>query len=457
MTETTQNSSSLAQKFTQLQNATKTTQNTIPKIQKVPHYLRGREHFAKHYSPKLVAIGPIHRNDSNLELGQKYKLIWAAMYLERTNQDAKNLFQKILSNIGRLKELFADDVIEKLTDEELSWMLFVDGCSLLQILDKGKPHASQEINVKIDQLVLVLHDILLLENQLPFDVLKLLSTHGDDDTLLIRSMNNFLECNHHLSPRRPEIGQGTTKDEDRELAEDGGYVSVYIKNEDTLRGEHIKCPFHLLDQLRRHVLDDTDQSKTNNQNTNEDCMTTYRNITELRAVGIKLKSTESRSRRYISFSYRWMCLCAELMLPEILVDDTTATTYLNLIAYETCPDFENKFEICSFVAFMDSLIDHPEDVKELRKAKVLRNALGSDEEVAQLFNTISADLMPNPEIYSKVRCQIEKHYRNRWRTWIALGYQSHFSNPWAIIAFLGAIVALILTFIQTWLAINPVD
>ena len=281
------------------------------------------------------------------------------------------------------------------------------------------------------------------------------------------------------------------------------YRSVCVKNEDTLKGEHRieitqESPIHLLDQLRRYVLDDphekkdtgrdkrkkntnedldmityrnkkrenstnedldmtTYRNKKKEQNTNEDLdMTTYRNIQELRAAGIKLKREKSRRLRDVSFSYRWMCLCAELMLPEITVDDTTAPTFLNLIAYEMCPDFGNNFEICSFVAFMDSLIDHPEDVKELRAAKVLHNALGSDEEVAKLFNTISTDLVPDTESYSHVRCQIEKHYRSKYRTWIALGYHTYFSNPWAIIAFHAALVALVLTFIQTWLAIHPV-
>ncbi|KAG5039980.1 hypothetical protein JHK85_012456 [Glycine max] len=45
---------------------------------------------------------------------------------------------------------------------------------------------------------------------------------------------------------------------------------------------------------------------------------------------------------------------------------------------------------------MDSLIEHFGDVKELRSGKVLYSALGSDKEVAQLFNTIGTDL-PNPD------------------------------------------------------------
>jgi hypothetical protein len=184
---------------------------------------------------------------------------------------------------------------------------------------------------------------------------------------------------------------------------------------------------------------------------------TYRNIKELNASGIRLKSSKTRMPRDISFSHGWFpgCFPAKLTLPEIVVDDTTAVTVLNLIAYEMCPDFQNDYGICSFVAFLDSLIDHPDDVKALRSERILLNSLGSDEEVAKLFNTISTDLVPDMGKYSHVRVQIESHYTNKWKTWIAQGCHTYFSNPWAIIAFHAAVLALVLTFIQTWFAIRP--
>ncbi|CAJ1947618.1 unnamed protein product [Sphenostylis stenocarpa] len=122
-------------------------------------------------------------------MGEKYKLMWAARYLESTNQDAKALFQKIISNITQLVELFAEDAIRHFPDHyELSWMLLVDGCSLLQILDKGGDLVySQEMNVKVDQLVLLWQDVLLLENQLPYFLLRLL-THDENGDLLKRIM-----------------------------------------------------------------------------------------------------------------------------------------------------------------------------------------------------------------------------------------------------------------------------
>ncbi|GAU48585.1 hypothetical protein TSUD_405750 [Trifolium subterraneum] len=184
-------------------------------------------------------------------------------------------------------------------------------------------------------------------------------------------------------------------------------------------------------------------------------MITYRNIQDLRAVGIKFKSSETRRLTDIDFSEGWFA--AKLTLPEIVVDDNTAASFLNLIAYEMCPDFENDYRICSFAVFMDSLIDHPEDVRELRSKEILLNCLGSDEEVADLFNIMSTNVLPNQKIYHEVRAKIQKHYRNKCKTWIALGIHTYFKNPWAFIAFLAASIALGLTFVQTWFAINPIE
>ncbi|XP_020208680.1 UPF0481 protein At3g47200 [Cajanus cajan] len=441
----------LSLKFSQLEKAKQIAENSVPKIQRVAHYLRDRKHFAKHYSPRLVSIGPIHHGEENLQLGEKYKLMWAKRYLERTKQDAKALYQKIASNIKQLKERFAEDVIKVVPDDEkLSWMLLVDGCALLQILEKAKLH-HPEMEVKVDQLVLLSQDVLLLENQLPYEVLKLLSGPNNEATLL-NSMKEFFKF-HHLLPgaKNKDSAKGKTKDEDSKSSE--GHTLPEHTVEIPLEEE----PIHLLDQLRRSIILDVvpHKEEPRGKKKQDPDTVTYRNIQELRTAGIKLKANNSKSLRDISFSYRCLCLCAVLKLPQITVDDTTAPTFLNLIAYEVCPDFKNNYEICSFVAFMDSLIDHPDDVKELRKAGVLHNALGSDEEVAKLFNTISTDLVPDSKSYSHVRAKIEKHYSKKWRTWLALGYYTYFSNPWAIIAFHAAVFALVLTFLQTWLTVHP--
>jgi len=97
-----------------------------------------------HYSPKLVSIGPIHHDNTNLKTGEKYKLMWAAKYLENTGRNPRHLHKMINDNINELKGHFSDDVLTSTgkslecfgsLEEKLSWMLFVDGCSLLHIME----------------------------------------------------------------------------------------------------------------------------------------------------------------------------------------------------------------------------------------------------------------------------------------------------------------------------------
>jgi len=180
---------------------------------------------------------------------------------------------------------------------------------------------------------------------------------------------------------------------------------------------------------------------------------TYRNIQDLKAVGIIVKSSKTRRLRDLDFSAGWFA--AKLTLPEIVVDDMSATTFLNEIAYEMCPDFKNDYGICSYAAFIDSLIDHPEDVQELRSKGILLNCFGSDEEVANIFNIITTDVMTRIDTYHELRRKINEHYGNKYKTWIAQGFHTYFSSPWTITAFLTAFIALVLTFIQTWFTIHP--
>ncbi|GMN55493.1 hypothetical protein TIFTF001_024619 [Ficus carica] len=122
----------------------------------------------------------------------------------------------------------------------------------------------------------------------------------------------------------------------------------------------------------------------------------FRSVQDLKAAGINLKPSKTCSVRDIKFSS--LGFAAQLELPPLVVDDSMAPKFLNLIAYKMCPDnIETKYEITSYISFLDSLIDYPNDVKELRSANIPYNRLGCDDEVAQLFNEIAKDLVPNVE------------------------------------------------------------
>jgi len=244
----------LDQKVVELQryiDTNPTPKNSRPKIQRVQEYLRNREKFEKHYLPKLVSIGPIHYGKTDLKVGEKYKLIWAAKYIKNTGSIQKDLHKKIADNINTLKSHFDDDVLT-LTgkslegfgslDEKLSWILFVDGCSLLYILENTNLDCPEPMNIKVDQLVIVMMDVLLLENQLPYEVLKLL-WKDEDGSGLIKSMRSF--CKHFWAKRGESLSE-----KEKDVVPNGGQHSVSIPNE-----SQSETATHLLDVHYTIILD----------------------------------------------------------------------------------------------------------------------------------------------------------------------------------------------------------
>jgi len=253
-------SQTIKEKFVELQKSKQTPENSRPKIQRVAEYLRNRKNFEKHYSPKLVSIGPIHHGKTDLKLGEKYKLMWAAKYIENTGHLPEDLHKKIADNIDELKGHFDDDVLTLTRkslevfgslEEKLSWMLFVDGCSLLYILEKAKLHEPGQMNIKVDQLVLVMMDVLLLENQLPYVVLKLL-WKDNKESELIKSMTDFLDCHHWATP---DESQSDKVPKGKREGEGEHSVSIPLQNE-----SQSETPTHLLD-LQRKIILTTSNSK----------------------------------------------------------------------------------------------------------------------------------------------------------------------------------------------------
>ncbi|KAJ4830186.1 hypothetical protein Tsubulata_046690 [Turnera subulata] len=88
-------------------------------------------------------------------------------------------------------------------------------------------------------------------------------------------------------------------------------------------------------------------------------------VTELKASGAEFKRSKTNSLvKAISFRPRWLFGTVRLSL--LRISDDSVPTFLNLIAYEMCPDFMNEYEAISYICFLDSLTNELEDV--LRKA-----------------------------------------------------------------------------------------
>ena len=110
-----------------------------------------------------------------------------------------------------------------------------------------------------------------------------------------------------------------------------------------------------------------------------------------------------------------MLLYGEATLPQLILDFSTKTIMLSMVAFETCPDGPGDYSVSSYICFMNSLINNAEDVTILQSQETLANCLGSDENIADLFNGIAKYLAPDHRDYAKFKNAIKAHYKNKFK------------------------------------------
>ncbi|VVA23945.1 PREDICTED: UPF0481 [Prunus dulcis] len=436
-------------RFKKLRDAPKSPiPSSQPKIQKVPIMLRDHKNFDKYYVPRAVAIGPFHHDNPRCKLAQKYKRMLTSKFAEFVGQKDEDLYKKIEEKIKELRECYVKEATEHINDDNLAWMLFLDGCSTLQFI-YSLMNEHEEFEIKRDQVAFAQQDLFLLENQIPYQVLELLMSSSDKHEVLKDSIERFVQM-HIIVPVEKQ-SKGQEQEHKVDITENTETKQQEGLTTDTDQKQQPKEPTHLLDLLRKRILGPPKKDVPKKE-VGESPKQTFRNVQELSAAGIHFQPSKTNFLGDISFKSH--CFAGFLSLPPISVDDSTRPKFMNLIAYEMCPDFQNDYGVTSYIGFLDALIDHADDVKKLRSASVLFNFLGSDEEVTKLFNEIGTDSVPNTAIYLSVKAELEKHYKTKWKTWMSQFCHDHFSSPWTILAFLGVLSALGLSGIQTWYTVH---
>ncbi|KAK3217997.1 hypothetical protein Dsin_011967 [Dipteronia sinensis] len=418
-----------------------------PKIQKVPSMLRDKNNFSRYFGPKVVSVGPYYHRDCTLMKAKQIKVNLAGEFLERNSVKKEDLYDDIRKQIKPLKDCYDDELTKNYKDHELAWMFLVDGCAILQFMyisvkrRQRRESRLRNLGIKFDYAVFLRVDLFLLENQLPYQLLQLIIRHASKQVLL-ESIYKFV----FYYIRSPE---------------------EWWENEEKIFRDRQDEHVHLLDLLRKMLIQPLDQIHKKHDfienimgwtadlfdklrcNGNEYWVPVrpFHNIRKLREAGINLKPSETSCVTDITF------IGGTLKLPPILLDESTASTFLNILGYERCPDFHNhNFEFSSYMYFMDKLIDRTQDVEELREKNILQHELGRDEDVAELFNEIGSHSFLNDEIYYDVKLHIDNYFDNKGFMWlrkVTHDIHQYFKNRWSVLALIAAVIALTSGIIQS--------
>lgn len=224
----------------------------------------------------------------------------------------------------------------------------------------------------------------------------------------------------------------------------------YYTNTDNMSSLGNKKCLHILDIYRKSLIYEVPDRKKREQKRpqiqdliDDTDNSIIRCMTELNEAGIRFKKSETQSLRDISFNN------GILRLPSIVIDDSTESTFLNLIAFERFHVGAGN-EITSYVFLMDNLIDSERDVALLNSNGIIQNAMGSDKAVAQLFNSLSKDTTLDPESsLENLHRRVNEYCKQPFHQWRANLCHTYFRSPWALILLIAGIILFALAITST--------
>uniref|UniRef100_A0A0D9XSS4 Uncharacterized protein n=1 Tax=Leersia perrieri TaxID=77586 RepID=A0A0D9XSS4_9ORYZ len=389
----------------------------------------------KAYQPQVVSLGPFHHGDPGLSPMEAHKRRALRHLLRRAARPLADFVAAVDAVAAQLETAYDLDVDGRWGGEEgrerFVEMMIVDGCFLLEVMRTaaGKHVEDYAVNDPVFSRHGVLYmvpyirrDMLMLENQLPLLVLeRLLAVETEKSNVHSRVSNEDMINRmvlRFLSPSSRVPPAGTA------------------------------LSLHPLDVLRRSMLHGQYQPPhrsgiTDSSSYSDGGGDIIRSAVELYEAGIWFRRSRTDSLHDIRFRR------GVLSLPTVAVDDSTEYMLLNMMAFERLhPGAGN--DVTAYVFFMDNIIDSAKDVALLSSKGIIQNAVGSDKAVAKLFNSISKDVVLEPEsALDDVQRQVNAYCRQPWNMWRANLIHTYFRSPWAFLSLAAAMFLLVMTVMQT--------
>ncbi|KAK9921197.1 hypothetical protein M0R45_029718 [Rubus argutus] len=486
-------------------------------IHRVPHSLSGihpTNPTAIH--PELVSIGPYHRGTDELLEFESYKWWFLKRLLSRTKRrDVKlrDLVEAAKKLEDRTRKCYDDEDIP-MSSSDFVEMMVLDGCFIIELFrhvcrNEDVKGTYDPILSKPWLIPILTRDLLKLENQLPFFVLATLfdltvsadaDAVGDSLPLLalkffslsfprpndevLKRLSRSSGCCHLLS-----LFHSSFFDEDmyygdwyrNRKKEESQYRLVPgippllafpqlppLPEQSLVRYWSVSVPiyclrwsvsttFYCLGWILRllfnvlaycfwwsvSILQSIFSPMPWPANSEQyHPVLSIQSTTQLRPSGIKFKPIKADSFLQIKFRNR------VLQIPPITINDLTITVFINCIAYEQRSSLKC---FTTYIAFLSCLINSPRDVAFLCADRIITSYSHNDHYISGLFNKLGEKIHLNKDdnYLSQQFRDVEAYYCSHWGTFM----RTYFSTPWSFISIFSASVLLLLTALQTVLAI----
>lgn len=379
----------------------------------------------KAYQPRILSIGPYHHGEEEFSMIEEHKGQFLHSLLTRIEESGigyVELVKAIAPMENQIRESYSETLV--VSSQDLIQMMILDGSFIVELFCR----AVRLVNLHTDDPILSIpwmlpfltRDLLALENQIPFSVLKCIFE------LAIRS-SKISSCS------LAEVAMKFfNRMDDREIDVLGRYYSKEGK--------------HLLDLFRLSYIPEARQKLSRPRK----FLCLNQPAKKLDMAGVKFKPRNSSSFLDIKFRN----ISGTLEIPILKLDDFLSSLLLNFVAFEQCYHHCTK-HITTYATFMGRLMNTPADAGFLSDRKILENYLGGDEEVARFFSIIGKDVafdIENSYMSEVFEC-VNRYYQNGWHVRWAGFKHTYFNTPWSFMSAMAALILLILTMVQSFFAV----
>ncbi|KAB5520961.1 hypothetical protein DKX38_025280 [Salix brachista] len=392
-------------------------------IFRVPPILR--RHRKSAYIPNAFSIGPWHRNHPLMRSTEKIKLQYLKHLLSREPKigvTLKELFESTREIEKEARSCYAEPI--HVGVEDFVKLLVIDGCFLIELFRKYCYTRLREDDDPIFNMSCMMqylyHDLILVENQIPW--------------LVLEHLFNKTAAEQSTQAKKGEPKNATTLAH-LALRFFANFFPSNPPNTDTPYDE----TKHLLDLLRNWLVKSSGKDETG-------IWKPIPSATDLVDAGIELKVSDSKQRRSI-LDIKFNINDGSLEIPSLLIHEATEVIIRNLISYEQCsPECTDR--ITSYAVLLDNLINTTKDMDIVTSSGIINNWL-NPEEAMQFFNKLYHDTYLEKYYYHKLCKDVNEYHGRRWPKWRALLMRNYFGTPWAIVSMFAAATLLILTIVQT--------
>ncbi|KAJ3709306.1 hypothetical protein LUZ61_013011 [Rhynchospora tenuis] len=450
----------------------------LSRLSKVPHRMVSANPRA--YMPSVVSIGPYHWASPSLKGMEVEKRQFLELNLWSKEEKTWNGYVQVMTKLEADARKYYPDLVTAMDTNAFLSMMLLDGFYILGLL-----YPLSFVRVQgndAHDAVDIWHDLLLLENQIPFIIVERICEQwawdaGEDSEIVLamvkeqatssiesvlcnlsipfaidpsqrpENFEHFLYLLHayfkpsslHNAAIAPGFGDQTPTNRPPNLMNMNRYsvgrvagrvlykISIVLLN----------WAYNFYNRNQHHHI-------ARSNNTSQEmahCHLHLHRAVQYQEAGIKFRTKERSGHK--RHSLLDITISKDVLeIPRIHVDESTYWLFGNLIAFEqTNPSIEK--DVTAYVIFMSQLMATPEDVSLLSREGIVQQQLGSNREVSNLFASLAREVMFDfdSDYHLSPVCEaLEERYK-RPKKLRGMFVRRHCGNPWL---WLGALVVFFL-------------